>query len=652
MCGIAAILLKPDSELCSNPRTIKDDLDAMICVTRHRGPDSDGMYINEKIVGLGMNRLTIVGGQSGKQPIWNEDHSVVVVCNGEIYNYHSLRLELEMDGHTFSTSSDVEVIVHLYEQYKEDCVKHLEGIFAFTLWDLSKKKFFSARDRLGVKPLYFTVTKERYIFASEIRALLIHKDVEKNIDNGGFSQFHLFRFVPGDRTIISGIHKLRPGECITIDNKYALVRSFYWSPVTVMKERKINTPYKKKVRDLREKLLNAVLSQEVSGVKSGILLSGGLDSSALLAMHHHLLGTVPGAFTVGFTTPRQYTQLSEFNEIESAADVAKQFGASHVSECYTPLQVLSCLPDIIKALDEPIADPTAIPLWFATRLAHQSGVKVLFSGEGLDELFNGYEVYRQIYWLQMLKLFPRMARRLALLFVNQFNLPGAGILKKSITSVSDWYQGVGGTFKSYELEAILANGQEGKFNNSSALAYAREILEPVQHQSALVQMTLFDLMAWLPENTLAKSDKISMAHSVELRVPFLDYHIVEFALKMDKRDKLRGKTGKWIVRDALAHIVSEKVIRQKKAGFPIPLTSWMFNEWKDFVLDTLRSESAVTRCIYRAEEIESLFKVPVNGRRRAARLLWTLLCFEIWLKQVYYPTLRPNLDMVREPLIV
>ncbi len=640
MCGIAAIVRKRPLVEQGEQEDLKEALNAMVNTLKHRGPNSSGFFL-ENGIGIGMARLSIVGGESGVQPIWNEDHSIAVVCNGEIYNYHELHIKLESHGHVFSTSSDVEVIVHLYEQYGEDCVKHLEGIFAFAIWDSAREKLFVARDRFGVKPLYYTETKKGFLFASELRTLLVHPGVNAEIDDAAFTEYHMFRFVPGNKTIVTGIRKLQPAECAVYSPDRQPIHHFYWSATDKNKLIKAKMPFKKKAKQLKQYLYDAVLGQEATYVKSGILLSGGLDSSALLAMHHNLFGTVPDTFTVSFTPPREITNLSEYNEIENAAGVAEHFGAKHISGVYTPEQVLFHLPKIISDLDEPIADPTAIPLWFACRLAYKSGIKVLFSGEGLDELFNGYSVYQQVYWIDALKKVPESLRRTALQLVHKLGLPGAGVLRKSLLPVAKWYQGVGGTFQEYELKRILTDVHEPKVDE--LWAYVQEVLRPTTNggnNSTLHQMTLFDILTWLPENTLAKSDKISMAHSIELRVPFLDRQIVEYALEMDKHDKLHRKTGKWIVRNALSDVVPKEVLSRKKAGFPVPLTAWMFNEWKEFAITTLLSPNANTKGIYEQREIEALFNSPLKERKRSARLLWTLLCYEIWLNQVHSTSVR------------
>jgi asparagine synthase (glutamine-hydrolysing) len=371
-------------------------------------------------------------------------------------------------------------------------------------------------------------------------------------------------------------------------------------------------------------------------VKSGILLSGGLDSTAILAIHRQSFQEVPDTFTVAFAAPRQYARTHEYTETMQAREIAQRYGSTHSSACYSAQEVLDQLPNIVASLDEPIADPTAIPLWFAVRMARQSGVKVLHSGEGLDELFNGYQVYQQSHWLNALARVPEGIRRMVFSVLSRFELSGRGLLARSLAPVSEWYQGVGSVFSAEEQEKLFQGHILNDLRSSSRpQEYVRDMIFPARDASTLTQMTYFDLLAWLPENTLVKSDKISMAHSVELRVPFLHEGVVDFAMEMDDSDKLRRGVGKWIVREALREVVTPDVLRRPKVGFPIPLTAWMFGEWKDFVLSNLMDANAHTCGMYKRDYVEGLFLVPDKERRRAARQLWTLLSLELWYQYVY-----------------
>jgi asparagine synthase (glutamine-hydrolysing) len=623
MCGIAVILSK--SEI--NP-VEEERLRHMLHCMNHRGPDTEGVYI-DRTVGLAMNRLSIVGIETGNQPIFNENSSIVLVCNGEIYNHKKLRKQLLQAGHSFSTDSDAEVIVHLYEQYGKSCVEFLEGIFAFALWDKEKQLLLVARDRMGVKPLYYVDTGTHLLFASETQALFTSLNMDLNFDMQGFSDYHTFRFTPGNHTIFRDIKKLKPAQYLVIQQN-RINSGFYWIPKLDQSVKKENYSIQNKVHTLRSLIVNAVKSQFAYEVKPGILLSGGLDSSALLAIHHMFYQEPIDTFTVSFEPPRIPIDVNQYSEIEQAANVAKAFSSNHIAEVYSAQQALEALPSIIGSLSEPIADPTAIPLWFVCRLAHQAGCRVVFSGEGLDELFNGYKVYKQTHWLRVLQLAPRTVRQFGLSLFNQFNLPGQSLLKKTLSNTWEWYQGVGGLFSSKEKKQLLQKHIWEQIQNQNPQAQVEKIMYPVRDGSILQQMTHFDVFAWLPENTFAKSDNISMAHSLELRVPFVDNGIVEYALQMEDNLKLRGNTGKWIVKQSLKDLLPSWIIKRRKAGFPVPLTAWIFNEWRDFVLTTLLDPNAYTRDFYKKEEITKLYNTPKNGQGRAARLLWALLTLELW----------------------
>jgi asparagine synthase (glutamine-hydrolysing) len=635
MCGIAVGVAK-DIGIAAGSTTreeMEQILTGMIEMMRHRGPDAEGMYLDEGI-GLAMARLTIVGGDEGMQPIWNEDKSLVLVCNGEIYNHQDLRVWLEENGHQFSTSSDVEVIVHLYEALGEQCLTDLQGIFAFALWDVRQKKLLVARDRVGVKPLYYAETEHQLVFSSEFKSLLGIPGLQNDTNWQGFRAYHAFRFCPADETMVKGIQKLRPAHYLVVQAGKVSVQA-YWEPTPMFQKTSTIIPMDVKAKRLKTCLYEAVERQAAPEVKSGILLSGGLDSTALLAIQRELLHEAPDTFTVAFAAPRQPANLFEYNETTEAREAAQAYGSNHFSECYTAQDVLEQLPQIVAALDEPIADPTAIPLWFAIRMARQNGAKVVYSGEGLDELFNGYSVYRQVHWLNVLTWIPPAIRQAALSAISRLGMPGRGILSRSLAPASDWYQGIGAVFTSEEVEHLLQGEAWSEVSRLIPREYVQETMEPAQDASTLTQMTYFDLLAWLPENTLVKSDKISMAQSVELRVPFLHEAIVDLALELEDADKLRHGVGKWVVREALKDVILPNARKRPKAGFPIPLTAWMFDEWKEFVLTTLMDPNAHTCGMYKKEYVEGLYLVPEKQRRRAARQLWTLLNLELWHRYVY-----------------
>jgi len=624
LCGIAVILSKSSKDPIDTTLIPK-----MLHAMEHRGPDGEGIFLADEVA-MGIRRLAIVGGNRGDQPIFNQRQTVVLVCNGEIYNHQALRRMLERDGCVFSSQSDVEVILHLYEKHGKACVSYLQGIFAFAIWDIEKKSLFVARDHVGVKPLYYLDTGTHLMFASEMRALLAIQQTPVEFDARAFSAYHAFRFVPGHHTVVHGVQKLRPGQFMHVARS-VVTTGYYWRPEGLQTKEKMKP--QASVRVLRDLLQSAVRAQVAPDVPSGVLLSGGLDSSALLAMHVSVNGRAPDTYTVCFAPPKSDVPEAEYSELKYAANVAAAFGAKHISGCYSAAEALEALPTIIDALDEPIADPTAIPLWFATKLAHEHGCKVVFSGEGLDELFNGYEAYRQTNWIRSLQHVPRGVLRVAQHVVTRLRLPGQGVLNRTLTPLWSWYQGIGGVFTGPERAKLLQPDVVQRLASHQPQMDVEELTRIVRDGTALQQMTWFDVFAWLPENTLAKSDKISMSNSVELRVPFLDKKIVAYALSFEDKLKLRGKVGKWAVKQAFADVLPAHVRERPKAGFAVPLTAWMFNEWRDVAMSTLLDAQAHTRMFYRPEEVERLFHAPVTQRRRAARLLWTMMTYEIWCQK-------------------
>ena len=655
MCGIAGIVPRSNSGLLYT-----EDLKAMLTELEHRGPDATYHFINPNVA-LGMTRLAIVGGDNGVQPIWNETHTCAVVCNGEIYNYHALKETLTFHGHEFQTDSDVEVIIHLYEEYGEQFLSHLEGIFALSIWDAERQRMLIARDRIGVKPLYYINTDDAFAFASELRALLPFAPGQLNVS--ALASYHELRFAPAPYTLVERIEKLPPAHYAVIHGRQLRVQG-YWKP-TLMTSIDVDSSVKparqasdssptapvvshlttdvEKQQHVRGLIEDAVNAQRADGVKSSVLLSGGLDSTLLVALQTKLFGTAPNTITVSFKPPASANQYvsTEYDEHSYARQVADLFGCEHRAEEFDANETWDLLPQIVSDLDEPIADPTALPLWFASRLAHRSGHRVMFSGEGMDELFAGYSLYRQTYWLRALNAFPKNFRQGLYEFLKDARWPGTNLVEHSIKPVTEWYRSIGELFDTDEINRLFAQELRDAAKtaprhwSASTITrflhlsdHARTNIDPLQ------QMLLFDCVHWLPENTLTKSDKISMAHSVELRVPFLNERLFEYALSLPAKDKMRRGVHKFIIRKAFQDVIPYDVLHRPKAGFPVPITAWVYGEWHDQIRDLLLSPDAVTKDMYQRQMVESLLSSSPDAQRRSARLLWSLVTMELWLKSV------------------
>lgn len=637
MCGIAAIV-----SAVSMASRGRSEVEKMLELMHHRGPDGTYIYSSSK-VSLGMTRLAIVGKESGVQPIWNEAHDLAVVCNGEIYNYQSLRKQLERRGHFFQTDSDVEVIVHLYEEYSEDCVLQLEGTFALAIWDERREVLFIARDRIGVKPLFYAHTSIGFAFASELSALLSLVPLHLNPEI--MPIYHTLRFAPAPDTIIKGIYKLPAGNRATIHHDVIRIQP-YWSLANVIADgvrNRSQASYIEKKSTLNRHIRHAVAVQQAPEVQSATLLSGGVDSTLLVGLQTQLYGQPPDTITVSFDAPSERSDLyaTEYDERTYAQRVARQFGCHHREAQFSAQEVWDALPNIIRDMDEPIADPTAIPLWFASRVAHEAGCKVLFSGEGMDELFAGYDLYRQIYWLRALQHIPQRIRQMAFHMGSALELPGVGVLHRSLHPITHWYQSIGSMFTLSELNRLLKSRFVHVIGVGTAAEQATELpmsslwssLAMPDQMDALDHMLYFDCLHWLPENTLAKSDKISMAHSVELRVPFLNETLVEYAMQLPSRDKMRFGVHKYLVKKTFVDVIPPYVMKRKKVGFPVPIIAWIFGEWKSDIAHLLLDSSSHTRAIYRSEAITALLNSSGSTQRRASRLLWGLVTMELWMNQ-------------------
>jgi len=383
-------------------------------------------------------------------------------------------------------------------------------------------------------------------------------------------------------------------------------------------------------RQLQGLIKQAVVRQAATGVKDAVLLSGGLDSSAILAIRHQLnVASSDTAITIAFEEPDKKTIKNEYSEMHHAKKVAMQFQAHHIFQVVSAEEALEAFPQITASLGEPIADPTAIPLWFACKLAKEQNCKVVYSGEGVDELFGGYSIYQQPAWIHALQLIPTAGRQRLYNWLNERGMRGHGVLLRSLQDTSDWYQGVGGIFSHSEREEMM--GGQARLLSNSALIQKTWKMVREGAAGTLQQMLLFDLLTWLPDNTLAKSDRISMAHSVEFRVPYLDNAIVDFAMSSPDSFKRRWG-GKPIVRHALKGVVPRSIIQRRKVGFPVPVSAWLFGEWNAYARSVLLAKDAITREWYR-NLIPALFTVVDSQQERAGRLLYSLLTLELFLRQ-------------------
>jgi asparagine synthase (glutamine-hydrolysing) len=613
MCGIAGIV-----SLEGKPVFEQEVRDMCMSIT-HRGPDDEGYYFGAG-VGLGMRRLSIIDLASGRQPVRNEDGTVWVVFNGEIYNFRELRRALEGLGHVFYTNTDTETIVHLYEEYGTRAVNHLRGMFAFALWDERRKRLFIARDRVGIKPLYYTETGGRILFASELKSILQLADVDRNLSWSAMSHLFTFLSTPPTEAIIDGVHKLEPGHLLTATPGQSPVVERYWDlkfePDSARREGYF-------VYRLQELLDESVRLHMVSDVPVGAFLSGGIDSSAIVATAAGLSPAPLKTFSVGFNEP-------DYDEREHARVVARKFGTEHRELTLGP-DGLEQLEDIAWHLDEPFGDSSAIPTYMISKLASKT-VKVVLSGDGGDELFAGYDKYlvegRERGHTQL----PAFARRALgkLSRTMPDGMRGRNFLRHMSLTGAERYLDACTLFRRVDMKKLFRPD-------------VFELLapyEPWRPKAACMEsgdgnwlsaLQRLDMKNYLPLDILTKVDRMSMAHSIETRVPLLDHKLVEFAATIPPELNLHNGTTKYVLKQAMRGILPEEIIDRPKQGFAIPLGYWFRGKLGAYVRDLLLGESARRRGFFNGSYIEELVAQHERGRNLDLQL-WTLISFELWAR--------------------
>jgi asparagine synthase (glutamine-hydrolysing) len=596
----------------------------------HRGPDDEGVWLSQDrhvSVGIGMRRLSIIDVTGGRQPILNEDESVIVVCNGEIYNYRELRDELVSKGHQFRTMSDTEVLVHLYEEHGWECVSRLRGMFAFALWDAREQVLVLARDRVGIKPLFFRCDRERIVFASEVRGLLQAFDQGPEVDRSALFRLLVLQYVPGPGTAISSVRKLMPGTVLLMSER-GIETHTYWRPPTICWSQGSWTDADVQ-QAILEHLQEAVASHLVSDVPIGAFLSGGVDSAALVALMNRAGASDFNTFSVGFDGPPQFTELSY------ARQVAARFGTAHHELVIGPKDLTDSLRQIVRHLDEPLTDPAIVPTYLLSQLAARR-VKVVLTGEGADELFGGYQRYaldRLFAWYRLVPAGLRYAllRWLRKSSVNRRVVQGASALSEKSPSRRhiSWI----GTFTHEELMQVSADPMEaaGEEQEIERLfqTYFEDGGEP---EAALEGMLRADLATWLPDDLLTKVDRMAMAASLEARVPYLDHPLVELVSSMPVTLKIRNGVRKAVLKAAVADLVPPAILRRRKMGFEMPLVSWFRGPLREFVTDLLSLEGPPG--LFNEKAIAEFLRQHLREEQDRSRQLWAFLLVKLWYQVV------------------
>jgi len=618
VCGIAGIL-----DLDPNARVAPYALQAMADAIAHRGPDDDG-YLVDGNAGLAHRRLSIIDVAGGSQPVWNEERSVAIVFNGEIYNYAELTERLEGLGHTFATRSDTEAIVHAYEEYGEDCVDHLRGMFAFAIWDRPRRRLLLARDRLGIKPLYYWRSSRRLAFGSEIKALLELPEVPREVDPEALDLYLSLRYVPAPRTMYRGICKLEPGHVLVCEGRDVRVRR-YWDVPTAAADRHGPADPAAIRRRFTELLDECVRMHLMSEVPLGVFLSGGLDSTAVLAVADRAAGRPFRTFTVGYEPTSAEAMAA--NEFTYARLAAESYGAEHTEVTLADADFASALPELVWHLDEPLADPACVPLFYVARRSRED-VTVVLSGEGADEILGGYGIYRRMLDLETAY---RLSRGALGNLVPLAARLGAGeraqhALRLAGEPLERRYRGVARSFFPETKNRLLGRGPRAQSLVDEV--FARHFAA-CAGASPLDRMLYVDMKTWLPDELLMKADRMTMASSQELRVPFLDHRLVELAALAPPELKIRGGMGKVLLREAMAGRVPAAIIERSKKGFPVP-TATLLRRLGSYGRDLLLDSRSACRARFDIGVVEKLLADHAAGSARCDQEIWSLLIFELW----------------------
>jgi len=622
MCGICGKLIF-DPEGRVSPALIKSMADTI----SHRGPDDDGYFISGPI-GFGFRRLSIIDLSGGHQPLSNEDGSVHIVFNGEIYNYKELRQYLLGRGHVFRTQSDTETIVHLYEDLGEACVEKLRGMFAFAIWDDRNKSLFLARDRVGIKPLYYSQSRNSVIFASEIKALLADADLQAEVRPSMIDRFLTFDYLPGEETLFKNIYKLAPGHSLSFRAGRSYKRQ-YWD----LHFEPSPSSFQHAKSRLLHLLEESVALHMISDVPVGFLLSGGVDSTAMLGLAAGKTSHPISSYTIGFSDPqvtdeRPYARLA-----------AQKYGSEHHETTISADQFAEFLPKYIWHMEDPVCEPPAVALYYVSKLAKEF-VKVLISGEGGDEAFAGYSNYRSRLWFERLKRLPAPLRHL---FSASFSMltrfASSGLAEKSAQLLhsrleDSYYSRTSGPSRFFNNQwqqfysSDFALGVDKKFSSHAATKY----LCNGHRAGPLGKMLYVDTKTWLPDDLLIKADKMTMANSLELRVPLLDHKVLEFAASLPQNFKIRGFTTKYIAKKALSGCVPREILNRKKAGFPVPYEKWLRLDLKDWVRDLLLDSRTTARGYFQKAAVERMLSDDIRSGGYSKEI-FDLAVLELWHRE-------------------
>jgi asparagine synthase (glutamine-hydrolysing) len=638
MCGIVGILKDDPTWSVSS-----DALAEMCSVISHRGPDDEGYFV-DGAVGLGMRRLSIIDVQGGHQPIHNETKDCWIVFNGEIYNYPDLRQVLLTKGHQFATKSDTEAIIHLYEEYGEECVKYLRGMFAFAIWDKKARKVFIARDRIGEKPLYYTHQNGRFAFASELKSLLVLPDIDKTLDLEALRDYFSFLYVPTPRSIFGQIKKLPAAHTLTIQNGRMSIQR-YWGMMGWQSSVKSE---KECVEELLDLVRESVRIRLMSEVPLGAFLSGGVDSSIVVAAMSEILEKPVETFTMGFEQGKQH-----YDERPYAGIVARHCSTLHREFVASP-DIGELLPKIIRAFDEPFADSSAIPNYVLCKNTREY-VTVALSGLGGDELSCGYERYLGMKIARIYEKCPSLVKGFLRRAANMIPDAASGSLLSerikrfvragNLPEQRRYFEMIA-AFNEAEKRELFSIDALGSVNGSSEdLLWS--YFQGCDSSDIVDHMLFVDVNTYLVDDLLTLTDRISMAHSLEMRVPLIDHKLVEFFASVPSTMRLRGLTKKYILKKAAEQLVPREVIYRRKKGFSVPLSLWLRNELRDLVQEELSEKRLRQIGYFNHKTVSKTVQEHLSGRHNHENKIWALLNFVLWHRMYVEEPLERNVPANR-----
>lgn len=606
MCGFCGFI----GEQQGKEVLLKKMMDKII----YRGPDSSGMYTDTNI-GLGFRRLSIIDLSDGAQPIYNEDKTKVILFNGEIYNYQEIKEDLLNKGHQFYTKTDTEVLIHGYEEYKEKILDKLRGMFTFAIWDIVEKELFIARDFFGIKPMYYTQNGKELIFGSEIKSVLEHPSVTKELNINALQNYLSFQYGVPNETFFKGINCLPPAHYLKYkDGQVTITR--YWEPEFNIDE---SLDLNETIEKIDETFKNSVEAHKISDVEVGCFLSSGVDSSYVASQFKG-----QKSFTVGF-------DYDKYNEIEYAKELSKEVGLEHYYKSITDDEYWDVIPKIQYYMDQPHADPSCVALYFVSKIASEH-VKVVLSGEGADELFGGYRIYHEPLSLAKVKFIPRFVFKGLAAIINLIpvDFKGKSFINRASKTVEERFIGNANLFTDKEKRRIL--------KNTEGMAKPEEITKPyfekVKDKDDITKMQYIDINLWMVGDILLKADRMSMANSLELRVPFLDKEVFKLASTLPLKYKVNDENTKYAMRKAALKNLPEEVAKRKKLGFPVPTRVWLRQEkYYNKVKEEFESENS--NKFFNQEEIIKLLDAHYKGKKDNSRKIWAIYVFLIWYKQFF-----------------